>query len=60
VWHDAKHVADHIATQRKYLEYRDAEQREAELHACAQQSRRHRRRLISLFRSGADCAGQTF
>jgi len=21
VWHDAKHVADHIATQRKYLEY---------------------------------------
>ncbi|TQV80527.1 flavin-containing monooxygenase [Denitrobaculum tricleocarpae] len=22
VWHDAKHVADHIATQRKYLEYR--------------------------------------
>jgi putative flavoprotein involved in K+ transport len=33
VWHDAKHVADHIATQRKYLDYRDAEQREAELHA---------------------------
>ncbi len=22
VWHDAKHIADHIATQRKYLEYR--------------------------------------
>jgi putative flavoprotein involved in K+ transport len=22
VWHDAKHVADHIATQRKYLEYK--------------------------------------
>jgi len=21
VWHDAKHVADHIATQRKYLDY---------------------------------------
>ncbi|KAF1032868.1 MAG: putative oxidoreductase CzcO [Pseudomonas sp.] len=27
VWHDAKHVADHIATQRKYLDYRDADQR---------------------------------
>lgn len=24
VWHDAWHVADHIATQRKYLSYRDA------------------------------------
>jgi len=24
VWHDAKHVADHIATQRKYLDYRQA------------------------------------
>ena len=23
VWHDAKHLADHIATQRKYLTYRD-------------------------------------
>jgi putative flavoprotein involved in K+ transport len=30
VWHDAKHVADHIATQRKYLAYRDAAQRQAE------------------------------
>ncbi|SDI73688.1 flavin-containing monooxygenase [Pseudomonas panipatensis] len=29
VWHDAKHVADHIATQRKYVEYQDASQREA-------------------------------
>ncbi|MDC6131163.1 FAD-dependent oxidoreductase, partial [Burkholderia gladioli] len=29
VWHDAKHVADHIATQRKYLDYRDSTQREA-------------------------------
>ncbi|MEM5318501.1 NAD(P)/FAD-dependent oxidoreductase [Paraburkholderia sp. JHI869] len=28
VWHDAKHVADHIVTQRKYLDYRDAAQRE--------------------------------
>jgi len=27
VWHDAKHIADHIATQRKYLEYRDPSQR---------------------------------
>ncbi|MBT2339966.1 MULTISPECIES: flavin-containing monooxygenase [Pseudomonas] len=30
VWHDAKYVADHIATQRTYLEYRDAAQREDE------------------------------
>ncbi|WP_044874931.1 NAD(P)/FAD-dependent oxidoreductase [Pseudomonas sp. LFM046] len=29
VWHDAKHIADHIATQRKYLAYRDASQRSA-------------------------------
>jgi len=28
VWHDAKHIADHIVTQRKYLAYRDATQRE--------------------------------
>jgi len=27
VWHDARHIADHIATQRKYLSYRDASQR---------------------------------
>jgi len=27
VWHDARHIADHIATQRKYLAYRDAGQR---------------------------------
>ncbi|MBT8764685.1 flavin-containing monooxygenase [Metapseudomonas boanensis] len=27
VWHDAKHIADHIATQRKYLDYRDSSQR---------------------------------
>ncbi len=27
VWHDAKHIADHIATQRKYLAYRDPSQR---------------------------------
>nr|MBO2510587.1 FAD-dependent oxidoreductase [Gammaproteobacteria bacterium] len=30
VWHDAKHIADHIATQRKYQAYRDAAQRQAE------------------------------
>ncbi len=30
VWHDAKHVADHIATQRKYTAYRDAAQRQAD------------------------------
>lgn len=29
VWHDARHIADHIATQRKYLDYRDAAQRQA-------------------------------
>ena len=28
VWHDARHVADHIAIQRKYLAYRDAAQRQ--------------------------------
>ncbi|WP_322012912.1 NAD(P)/FAD-dependent oxidoreductase [Paraburkholderia sp. J12] len=28
VWHDAKHIADHIVTQRKYLDYRDAAQRQ--------------------------------
>jgi putative flavoprotein involved in K+ transport len=27
VWHDAKHIADHIVTQRKYLAYYDAPQR---------------------------------
>jgi len=27
VWHDAKHIADHIVTQRKYLAYRDTSQR---------------------------------
>ena len=29
VWHDAKHIAGHIATQRTYLAYRDASQRQA-------------------------------
>ena len=27
VWHDAKHIADHIATQRKYHEYQDPSQK---------------------------------
>lgn len=27
VWHDARHIADHIAIQRKYMAYRDASQR---------------------------------
>jgi putative flavoprotein involved in K+ transport len=30
VWHDAKFLADHIATQRKYLAYRPSEQRSTE------------------------------
>ena len=30
VWHDAKHVAGHIATQRCYQHYRDAAQRQVE------------------------------
>jgi len=30
VWHDAKHVAGHIATQRTYLAYRDRHQRDAD------------------------------
>jgi putative flavoprotein involved in K+ transport len=30
VWHDARYVAEHIATQRKYLTYRDASQRQRE------------------------------
>lgn len=30
VWHDAKHIADHIATQRRYHAYRDAAQRRTE------------------------------
>ena len=28
VWHDAKHIAGHIATQRSYLQYQDASQRQ--------------------------------
>jgi putative flavoprotein involved in K+ transport len=31
VWHDAKHIAGHIATQLSYLAYRDAAHREAQV-----------------------------
>ncbi|PQV54657.1 NAD(P)/FAD-dependent oxidoreductase [Paraburkholderia sp. BL21I4N1] len=37
VWHDAKHIADHIATQRKYLSYRDASRRVATRNDAASQ-----------------------
>ncbi|MFG6175909.1 flavin-containing monooxygenase [Halomonas sp. THAF12] len=37
VWHDAKHVADHIATQRKYLAYHEAAQRQ-ETHTTSEPS----------------------
>lgn len=33
VWHDARHIADHIAIQRTYLEYHDASQRRLTVHA---------------------------
>ncbi|MEK1907778.1 MAG: FAD-dependent oxidoreductase, partial [Pseudomonas sp.] len=36
VWHDAKHIADHIATQRTYADYRDAAQRQADADAPVQ------------------------
>ncbi|MBC9248776.1 FAD-dependent oxidoreductase [Pseudomonas alcaligenes] len=35
VWHDAKHIAGHIATQRQYADYRDAAQRQADAAAAA-------------------------
>lgn len=38
VWHDAKHVAGHIATQRKYVEYQDASQREASTESQAKKA----------------------
>lgn len=31
VWHDAKHIAEHIGTQRKYFAYLDASQRRSKL-----------------------------
>jgi putative flavoprotein involved in K+ transport len=30
VWHDAKHIADHIVKQHSYYNYRDADQRQAD------------------------------
>ncbi len=36
VWHAAKHIADHIVTQHKYRDYRDATQRQAEGDSQAQ------------------------
>jgi putative flavoprotein involved in K+ transport len=41
VWHDARHIADHIVTQRKYLEYRDASQRRAEDRSAESAARVH-------------------
>ena len=38
VWHDAKHIAGHIATQRKYVEYQDASQREASAESQAKKA----------------------
>ncbi|TBV14353.1 flavin-containing monooxygenase [Stutzerimonas kirkiae] len=40
VWHDAKHIADHIATQRKYSAYQDATQRSVEAEAPVQAATR--------------------
>lgn len=45
VWHDAKHVADHIVTQRKYLAYRDVSQR-----ACVDDAPRAQRKDSNLAR----------
>lgn len=30
VWHDARHIAEHIVKQRLYFDYRDAAQRQAD------------------------------
>lgn len=38
VWHDAKHVAGHIATQRSYLSYQDALERSGKTHSEFQES----------------------
>ena len=35
VWHDARYIAGHIATQRSYLAYRDAAQKPAEVADCS-------------------------
>ncbi|AIL61849.1 flavin-containing monooxygenase [Pseudomonas alkylphenolica] len=38
VWHDARHIAEHIIKQRAYFDYRDASQRQAETPASHIQS----------------------
>ncbi|MDD2047833.1 flavin-containing monooxygenase [Pseudomonas putida] len=38
VWHDARHIAEHIIKQRAYFDYRDASQRQAETPATHTQS----------------------
>ena len=38
VWHDAKHVAGHIATQRSYLSYKDGLERSGKTHSEFQES----------------------
>ncbi|WP_153099679.1 flavin-containing monooxygenase [Paraburkholderia hayleyella] len=38
VWHDAKHVAGHIATQRSYLSYQDALERRGKTHRAVEES----------------------
>jgi putative flavoprotein involved in K+ transport len=39
VWHDAKHLADRIATQRKYLDYHASAKQQAPVHAVKSKSR---------------------
>jgi putative flavoprotein involved in K+ transport len=41
VWHDAKHIADHIVTQHKYLDYRDAAQRKDDAQRAQFHDTRH-------------------
>ncbi|MEG0860410.1 MAG: NAD(P)/FAD-dependent oxidoreductase [Pseudomonas sp.] len=38
VWHDARHIAEHIIKQRAYFDYRDASQRQAETPETTTQS----------------------
>jgi putative flavoprotein involved in K+ transport len=40
VWHDARHIAEHIVKQRLYFEYRDAAQRQAERESATQPASR--------------------
>jgi putative flavoprotein involved in K+ transport len=39
VWHDAKHLADRIATQRKYLEFQASSRKQTRLHAVKMKQR---------------------